>query len=68
MKAIALNSWAGLLFYRCEVLGETKTRYRVRLLEDTMLPGRRRRKTGDVVLIPKYALRDLPHGAGEGAA
>jgi hypothetical protein len=59
MKAIAINSWAGLLFHRCEVLGETKTKYRVRLLSDTMLPGGRRRKTGDVVLIPKYALRDL---------
>lgn len=37
--------------------GETPTRYRVRLTEDTRLPGRNRRgRAGDVVLVPKSAV------------
>jgi hypothetical protein len=37
--------------------GETPTRYRVRLTEDTRLPGRNRwGRAGDVVLVPKSAV------------
>jgi len=58
LKAIATNSWADRLHHPCEIIGETRTRYRVRLLEEALLPGGRRGKTGDVVLVPKYAVPD----------
>jgi len=59
-RTMAINSWAGLVYHRCKVLGETKTKYRVRLLDDTLLPGGRHQKAGDVVLVPKHAVRDAP--------
>ena len=51
-RTMAINRWAGLVYHRCKVLGETKTKYRVRLLDDTLLPGGRHQKAGDVVLVP----------------
>ena len=59
-RTMAINRWAGLVYHRCKVLGETKTKYRVRLLDDTLLPGGRHQKAGDVVLVPKHAVRDAP--------
>jgi hypothetical protein len=56
VKAIATDRWAGRVYYPCEIIGETKTRYRVRLLQDALLPGRRRMKAGDIVLVPKHAI------------
>jgi hypothetical protein len=44
LKAIATNSWARRLHHPCEIIGETKIRYRVRMLEEALLPGGRRRK------------------------
>jgi len=58
MATLELDGWAGRTHWPVEVVGETPTRYRVRLLQDTRLPGRwREGHAGDVVLVPKYAIR-----------
>lgn len=54
---LALETWAGLRLRPIEVIGETPKRYRVRLLEDTTLPSGRYRLAGEVVLVPKQAVR-----------
>lgn len=54
---LALQGWGGLLLYPVEILGETPKRYRVRLCDDARLPGGRKKKKGDVVLVPKTAIR-----------
>jgi hypothetical protein len=56
------DTWAGRRRYAVEIVGQTRTRYRVRVLEPpgVMLPGRRYVACGDVVLVPQYAVR-LPH-------
>lgn len=60
IRYLALNSWAGRRLHPVEVLGETATRARVRIMapDGVMLPGRRRVSYGDVVLVPKHALFD----------
>ncbi len=59
MATLEIDGWAGRTSHPIEVIGETPTRYRVRLIEDTRLPGRYRQGAkGDVVLVPKYAVRD----------
>ncbi len=61
-KCIALDTWAGRRYYAVEVLGETpqKTRVRVLALGGVMLPGRRFVACGDVVLVPKHAIKNMP--------
>ena len=54
---LRLDSWAGREQYRCEIVGETPTRYRIRLLEPARLPGNRNYQAGDVVLVPKHAIK-----------
>lgn len=56
---LALQEWGGLLLYPVEVLGETPKKCRVRLIEDARLPGGRHHKAGDVVLVPKTAIREI---------
>lgn len=57
VKKLWLDSWAGRIGYPVEVLGETKTKYRVKVLcEKIPLPKRRLAKCGEVVLVPKYAI------------
>lgn len=57
MKGILhLDDWAGRRRVPVEVVGETPKRYRVRVLEDCGLPSRRRARSGDVVLVPRYAV------------
>ena len=51
-----LDGWAGRLRIPVQVIGETRTKYRVRLGSDAMLPGRRHCEAGDEVLVPKYAV------------
>lgn len=63
MSTLELDGWMGRTSHPVEVIGETPTRYRVRLLEDTRLPGRRRGAKGDVVLVPKHAVRGYTGGA-----
>lgn len=53
--SVAINSWAGRRTYAVEIVGETKTRYRVRAITDMNLPGRFV-PNGAVVLVPKYAV------------
>lgn len=53
---IRLDGWAGRERIPCEVVGETPKRYRVRLLQSAMLPGRRCVESGAVVLVPRYAV------------
>ena len=53
---LCLNSWAGRVEHPVQVLKETPKRYKVKLLEDTLLPSGRKRE-GDTVYVPKYAVR-----------
>lgn len=55
--SLALDGWAGIRHIPVEILGETPKRYRVRLCNDARLPGGREKKKGDVVLVPKTAIR-----------
>ena len=57
MAILVLDGWAGRERIPCEVIGETPKRYRIKLQQDALLPSRRHCKAGDVVLVPKYALR-----------
>ena len=59
MKAIAVDGWQGRSYYACEIVGETRTRYRVRLLRDAVLPARRQARAGDILAVPKYAVREI---------
>lgn len=54
---LCLDGWAGRQEVRCEIVGETPQRYRIRLLEPARLPGNRNYQIGDVVLVPKYAVK-----------
>lgn len=56
---LCLNSWVGRQEIPVEILDETPSRYRIRLLHDCKLPGRNRYGSmGDIVLVPKYAIRE----------
>jgi hypothetical protein len=57
MAALVLDGWAGRQRIPCEVIGETPKRYRIKLLQDALLPSRRQCKAGDVVLVPRYAVK-----------
>lgn len=60
LKALALQTWGGLQLYPVEVIGETATKYRVRMLAvEVRLPGRRWARRDDEILVPKYAVRDM---------
>jgi multidrug efflux pump subunit AcrA (membrane-fusion protein) len=53
---ICVDSWAGGLEEDCEIIGETRTKYVCRMLKDGRLP-RRNVKAGDIVKVPKRAVR-----------
>ena len=57
MAKLLMDDWAGRHSVECEVIGETPKRYRIKLQQDALLPSRRHCKAGDVVLVPKYAVR-----------
>lgn len=66
-KAIALNTWAGRRYYPVEIVGETPKKLRVKVVNygGVMLPGRRYVPSGEVVLVPKDAVVDMPEGKQE---
>jgi hypothetical protein len=63
-KAIATNSWSRIEHHPCEVIDETKTRYRVRMLQRSKLPSGWKSE-GQVILVPKYAVVDYTGEASE---
>jgi hypothetical protein len=56
VRHVAVNTWAGRREYAVDVVGETKTRYRVRARQDMSLPGNRYFYEGQVFLVPKSAV------------
>ena len=60
-KALALETWAGRRYYPCEILSQTPTKYRVKLLakDGVTLPGKRYAGYGQIVTVPKRRLRHL---------
>jgi hypothetical protein len=48
-----LNSWAGRSKHRVTIIGETPKRYRIRWDDE---PALQRWVTGEVYLVPKYAV------------
>ena len=58
MPYLLLDSWAGQKRVPVQKLGETRTKYRIKLLAACRLPDRRWRDVGDVVLVPKTAVRE----------
>ena len=61
-KCIALDTWAGRRYYAVEVVGETPKKARIRVLAPggVMLPNRRHVQYGEIVLVPKHAVYDMP--------
>lgn len=59
IKYLGLDTWAGRRYYKVQVLGETKTRVRIKILNPggVKLP-RRFVNENEVTLVPKYALFD----------
>lgn len=64
-KCITLDTWAGRRYYAVEVVGETPKKARIRVLTPggVMLPGRRHVQCGEVALVPKHAVKDMPSEA-----
>ena len=62
IKSLVLDTWAGRRYYAVELVGQTPKKARVRILTPggVMLPGRRYVNYGETVLVPKYAVVDLP--------
>ena len=60
-KVLALETWAGRRYYPCEVLSQTRTKSRSKLLakDGVMLPGKRYAVYGQVVSVPKHAVYDI---------
>ena len=50
---VPIDGWAGRYDVPVVIVGETPSRYRVRVEWDGYLPHRRYVRRGDVVLIPK---------------
>jgi hypothetical protein len=58
---LCINGYAGRREIPVLVVGETRTKYRVQLTQETHLPGARVGQAGDVVLVPKYAIKELDY-------
>ena len=54
---IAVDGWSGIRKIKCTVIGETKRRYKVKLLESAKLPSNKIGREGDEILVPKHAVR-----------
>lgn len=54
---LRMEGWAGREHVRCQIVGYTPQRTRIKLLQDCTLPGGRRHVAGDVVLVPTYAVK-----------
>lgn len=62
IKALAFVGWASSIRYEAvEIVGETPKRTRVKILEErSKLAGRNRwANRGDIILVPKYAVKDI---------
>lgn len=61
-KCVVLDTWAGRRYYAVEVVGETPKKARIRVLapDGVMLPNRRYVQCGDIALVPKHAIYDMP--------
>lgn len=58
---LELDGLAGRVRVPCAIVGETRTRYLVRLGQDCRLPGRRREgRAGKDYRVPKSAVRIVP--------
>ncbi len=66
-KCIVLETWAGRRYYSVEVVEETPKKARVRIItpEGVTLPGGRFIQCGEIVLVPKSAIRDTPGDASK---
>lgn len=55
---LVLDTWAGRRYYPVELVGQTPTKSRVRILTPggVMLPGRRYVNCGETVLVPTHAV------------
>jgi len=57
MGTLHIDGWAGRIDQRVDVVGETRTRYRIRAIERTKLAGRGRwLHRGETALVPKAAV------------
>ena len=56
---VVTDDWAGINRIPCRIVGETKTRYRVKFEQDVKIPPQRHVKAGEVVLVPKHAVRKV---------
>ena len=63
---LCMDGWAGRVEVPITIIGETAKRYRVILGRDCTLPSSRRGLKGDVLLVPKSAVR-LDEGEGDKA-
>jgi len=54
---LCTDGWAGRREYRVELVKETPKKYYVRLLEAALVPGRGQYEAGDIVTVPKTAVR-----------
>ena len=61
-KCIVLDTWAGRRYYAVELIGETPKKARIRVLTPggIMLPNRRYVQFGEIALVPKHAIYDMP--------
>lgn len=61
-KCIVLDGWAGRRYSAVEVIGETPKKARIRILTPggVMLPNRRYVQCGEIALVPKHAICDMP--------
>ena len=62
-KCVVLDTWAGRRYYAVEVVGETPKKARIRVLTPggVMLPNRRYVQCGEIALVPKHAIKDMPN-------
>lgn len=58
---IVTESWAGIRKIPCEIVGETRRKLKVKLIESARLPNKRFGSVGDIILVPKHAVRQ-PNG------
>lgn len=58
LHVVAIETWAGRRTHPVQIVGDTKTRYRIKALASMMLPGKRFVREGEIVLVPKHAVRE----------
>ena len=64
---LMIQSWAGLLKYPVEIVGETPKKYRIKwILEESFVPPKSGtvRFKGDIFLVPKHAVKVKDIGGG----